>query len=463
MNLVPHEYQLAMMRFLLQNSNAGLFVKMGLGKTAVVLGALSVLKSKKMLRRALIVAPLRVATFVWRQERDKWADFRDLSIVTLHGSKKASILTDIPKTQPDIVTITPEGLTWLCDPAYPARVAALDADVLVVDESSFFRHHTSLRFKNLRSILHLFKRRYILTGTPAPRGYLDLWTQAFIMDMGGALGSYVSHYRSRYFTDVGYQYSDWQIQPGAAEKINEKLKPLVLLEDSIRHLDMPELKENQIKVTLPAAVMVEYGKLEKAFFLALPDGTDVMPPNAAALGTKLRQVANGFVYREDGSAYRIHYEKMRVLKELVESLGSESALIVYEFTEDRHEILQSLAGAEAMVPNMTIVAAEDLTQRFNNGQLQFLVVHPASAGHGLSLQGSASHIIWMGPTWKLEHYLQTVARVWRQGNKHATVVVHTLVAEGTRDARVAAALSSNSATQESLLQALRRDDQPVVS
>ena len=120
------------------------------------------------------------------------------------------------------------------------------------------------------------------------------------------------------------------------------------------------------------------------------------------------------------------------------------------------------------VPSLSDVSgakAKALVDAFNAGTQQYLLAHPASAGWGLNLQDRAQHVVWYGPTWNLEYKTQATARVWRQGNPHDRVFVHTIVAAGSIEERVAAVLADKDATQSALLAAMKRPKtatQPVV-
>jgi SNF2 family DNA or RNA helicase len=445
-NWNPHAYQLEAVKFMLQNSNAGLFFDPGLGKTSCVYAAFKVLKEKGMVARILVVAPLRVATSVWPAEARKWTDFAGMRVIPLHGPNKAKRM----KENADVFTITPEGLAWLVQ---GNNLAELGVDMLVVDESSYFRHGDTARVKNIRSILHHFRRRYILTGTPAPRGYEDLFQQVYILDEGAALGRYITRYRMQYFYDAGRGYPDWKLRSGADKEINARLKPLVLRGDAVDHLNMPRLIHNEIRIDLPPGCRAMYDKLERDFILSCGADGDVLSPNTAVLGNKLRQVANGFVYT-DTSTVRLHEEKLAALERLIGELEGQPALVLYEFEADRDLILNAFPGAVYL--NGTVLQVDALIDRFNNGGIPLLVAHPASAGHGLNLQGAANHIIWYGPTWNLEHHDQAIARVWRQGNPHERVFVHTIVADLTKDVDVCLVLQHKDRTQRSLLDALKR-------
>lgn len=457
---VPHEYQIAGIKHLLENAHAGLWFDPGLGKTAVTLAAIKVLKYQGMFRRALVVAPLRVATEVWSGELVKWDDFAGLTCAVLHGPHKARTLDMLATSVHDVVTCTPEGLAWLMD-GDGTRFRMLNADVLVIDESSYFRHSNTQRFKNIRKMLPTFKRRITLTGTPAPRGYEDLWAQVYIMDRGGALEPYITHYRMKYFTNVGRDYADWRVRPECIPLIDDKLRPFVLRGDALDHLDLPRLLHNRVVVELPENARRLYDDMEERFFALLDDGAEVASPNAAVAGGKLRQIANGFVYTE-GHAYKLHDEKLSALVRLVDELQGQRALILYEFTADEQLILEALTDVRSLSNAKTPDGLSACLDGFNVGAFH-LLAHPRSVGHGLNCQQHSQHVIWYGPTWDCELHQQAIARVWRQGNPNEHVTVHTIVANDTIEGRVASVLAAKDATQRRLLAAMRREPQPVAS
>lgn len=78
-----------------------------------------------------------------------------------------------------------------------------------------------------------------------------------------------------------------------------------------------------------------------------------------------------------------------------------------------------------------------------------------SAGHGLNLQEGGSTLIWFTPTWSLELYQQTNARLWRQGQRSRTVVVRHIIARGTHDEDVMRALERKDMGQAALIRAVR--------
>jgi SNF2 family DNA or RNA helicase len=456
LNWEPKEYQVKAMQFALEHANCGLFMGMGSGKSSVVLGALTVLKAKKALRRAIIVAPSRVCNNVWPQEREKWDDFHSLTMSVLHGPKKDRLLEAFDH---DVAVISVDSLAWAVKAGVFERV---NPDVLIVDESSFLKSHLSQRFRIMRSLLPRFSRRIILTGTPSPNGAMDLWAQMYVVDRGGSLGEYITRYRIKYFVDVGYTFPDWQLAEGAEAKIAEAIKPVVFRADDpeVQAL-LPDVIHNTITVPLDPGTRALYARLEKDFFLAL--GQDVvMPPNAAALSQKLRMLCNGTVITTTGDAENpqrgivtVHTEKLAALDSVVGEAGGKPLLVFYEFVADRDAICARYA-APYIGGGVSDTDAMRLVSDFNKGKIPVLVVHPRSAGFGLNLQEACSEAVWYGPTWDCGVYEQAMARIVRQGQKSKSVTIHTIVTEGTIEGRVADALLGKVESQRELLAAIRR-------
>lgn len=212
---------------------------------------------------------------------------------------------------------------------------------------------------------------------------------------------------------------------------------------------MPELSFHDVEVDLPESVMKQYRSVEDDFVAAVGDGA-IVAANAAAAGTKCRQIANGAVYLEDEQWVPLHDAKLDALEDLLEELNGHPVLLLYEFRHDRERILSRF-------PHAVDLKSGDIggtVSSFNEGHIPLLIGHPASMGHGLNLQGSCHHVIWFGITWNLEHYDQAIARVYRQGQSHAIVHCYHLVAKSTLDERVLDVLGKKDRTQQDLLNAI---------
>lgn len=211
---------------------------------------------------------------------------------------------------------------------------------------------------------------------------------------------------------------------------------------------------NEIQVTLPAEVMRQYKELEREFLLHIQD-EDIAAPTAAALSTKLRQLANGGLYTEDRDVVEVHDCKVVALTELQESLGGASMLVLYQFKHDIARIRTAFKDVPYIGSGVSNNVAEGLCRRFNCGTLEVLLAHPDSVGHGLNLQGHSNHVVFFGLPWSFEQREQAIRRVYRQGNKNTHVFVHDITAKGTIDSEVSKALNRKDANQASFLRALK--------
>jgi hypothetical protein len=249
----------------------------------------------------------------------------------------------------------------------------------------------------------------------------------------------------------GYDGFYWVMAPGSEDQIYDKIKSKLLRMMAVDHLEMPELINNYIEIVLPPTVQKQYKELERDFLIKVNDET-VAVFNTAALGVKLRQVSNGFIYDEDHKAIHIHDEKLEALAELVDEMQGRPLLLCYEFIEDAARIMERFPYA------VNISGAKDaltVVRRFNEGKIPLLIGHPKSMGHGLNLQEVCKDICWYGITWDLELYQQAIARVWRQGQPSPVVSCHHIVAANTKDVDVVKTLEKKDVDQNRLNLALR--------
>jgi len=170
--------------------------------------------------------------------------------------------------------------------------------------------------------------------------------------------------------------------------------------------------------------------------------------NASVLCNKLSQMANSAVYSDDTKVACIHDRKLDVLEDLIESSCGNPLLVAYWYQHD-------LWRMKERFPGIRVLRSPEDIRDWNAGRIPVAAIHPASCGHGLNLQAGGSTLVWFGLTWSLELYQQTNARLWRQGQRAETVVIHHLVTEGTIDERILQALEQKDRSQERLIAAVK--------
>ncbi|OED35029.1 hypothetical protein AB832_06580 [Flavobacteriaceae bacterium (ex Bugula neritina AB1)] len=437
-----HEYQLFAYNHIVNKKHSALFLDMGLGKTIITLTAIAELRSFKLIEKVLIICPLRVANTVWQQEAKKWFHTSDINVVICTGSK-ANREKKI-KQEADVYLVNRENTNWIVE---QIEKKVISFDMIVIDESTSFKNYNSKRFLALKKILKDIEYRVILTGTPSPNGYMDLWSQMYIVDRGERLGKYITYYRNDYFTRSPYCVHVYNIKPYAQEVINNLISDVTISLQARDFLDMPEKITIDYKVDLDNKAYRTYYEIQEDFFTELGDN-QIMTPNVLTQLNKLLQCCNGNIYNDDGDTIPLHTNKLDALAEIIEDNPNENILLAYRYTSDLNDIKKRFK--EAVVLSKS---AKEL-DAWNRGEIKLLVAHPASAGHGLNAQHGGSIVVWYGLDYSLELYQQFNGRLYRQGQKNTVRIVH-LVAEDTLELSILEVLQSKDMTQQSLLDHLR--------
>ena len=439
----PHKYQQYATDFILNHHEAAVFLDMGLGKSVITLTAINELLKRGEIKKVLVIAPLRVARDTWPAEIHKWSHLSHLTYSTIIGNvgtRKTAL-----EKKADIYLINRENISWLIEECG----YSFDFDMVVIDELSSFKSYQAKRFRSLLTVRPKIKRIVGLTGTPSSTGLMDLWAEFRILDGGKRLGRYITHYRNKYFIPdkrngmIVYSYKPL---PGAEEKIYEQISDMTISMKAVDHLDMPECVHNEIKVMLSVNERMNYKHLCDELVLEL-DKEEITAANAATLSNKLCQMANGAIYGENQIIHLIHDHKLDALEDLIEGANGKPVLVAYWFKHDLERIKERFTVRE-------IKTSKDIDD-WNNGIIPVGLIHPASAGHGLNLQAGGSTLIWFGLTWSLELYQQTNARLWRQGQKSSTVVIHHIITENTIDELILKVLKKKEKTQDALIDSVR--------
>ena len=416
----------------------------------------------------------------------------------MHGLRFSTVLGSAAQRQAalraraDIYIINRENTAWLVK----ELGRRWDFDTVVLDESTSFKNHQSQRFKAIKAVRPRIRRIIELTGTPNPHGFMDLWAQVYLLDGGQRLGRTITAYRDAYFLPDkrnGAMVYSYRPKIGAEQAITERIADLAIRMKAEDYLGLPELIEHDVPVVLDRAAQLAYDRLERDAVLAIGPG-EITAANAAALSSKLLQLCAGAVYAEEAWGYaltqeaysrekeglmgaewtrhtkyyrehekarngeytgrpviEIHDCKLEALKELLEQIGHEHAVVCYGFVHDKDRILDALRGIDKRVKVYADAADKDA---WNRGEIDVLLIHPSSCGYGLNLQEGGHHIIWFTPTWNLEEYIQATARLHRQGQKYP-VIVHRLLVKGGRDEDVVKSLGHKDEAQERLLRSLK--------
>lgn len=447
-----HGYQHTAVSHIMENTHGALLLEMGLGKTVSTLTAINKLIYEELeINAVLIIAPKRVAESVWSAEIGKWEHLKHLRISKILGNEKQR---KAALRQPaDVYTVGRDNVAWLCSQFGGTRTPF---DMLVIDELSSFKNPQSVRFKALKAVQPSFSRVVGLTGTPAPNGLIDLWSQIYLLDRGARLGKFITTYRETYFRpdkrngSITYSY---KLEESGEQQIYAKIGDICMSMKAKDYLDLPERINNIVRIDMPPDLQKQYDDFEKEQVMNLVsaegDDKEISALNAAALSNKLLQFANGAMYDENKVYHEVHNLKLQALEELIEAANGHPVLIAWTYRHDRDRMLEKLKKYKPQ----ELKTDQDIND-WNAGKIQVMMMHPASGGHGLNLQAGGNIIVWFGNTWSLELEQQFNARLDRQGQKNA-VVVNKLAVVGTMDEDVLKAQETKGNNQNRLMDAVK--------
>ncbi len=454
----PHDYQIPMMNHMRYNKRCGVWAPMGGGKTVCTETVLDELDLVEDIYPVLTLATLRVAKTVWGTELQKWDHLQHLraSIVTGSVKERERALS----TAAEYHCTNYDNLVWLVEAwgdAWPYKTVIADE---LTKLKSFRLRQGSKRGRALAK--HAFTKieRFIgLTGTPSPNGLKDLWGQTWFLDQGAALGRTHTGFSERWFEKDKDGYGLLPM-PHAEKEIHERISKLYL---TVKGLPVDEPIFKEIYIDLPEKVRAFYRTMKKEAFAEIrKDGAATIASNGGVKTSKLRQIANGFMFTGDPEKPAekdmwddLHDEKIKALESLIEEANGMPVIVAYNFKPDLAKLKKAFPQGRVLDDKQSTVDA------WNRGEIPILFAHPASAGHGLNLQDGGNIIAFFGLDWNLELYLQIIERIGplrqKQSGYDRPVFVYHIVARGTIELDVLARLRSKRSVQDILLAAMERD------
>jgi SNF2 family DNA or RNA helicase len=204
--------------------------------------------------------------------------------------------------------------------------------------------------------------------------------------------------------------------------------------------------------------MRQYAAMAKEMYLSI-QGAGIEAHNAASKTIKCLQLASGAIYTDDkGSWSEIHDEKLQALESVIEEAAGASVLVAYHFKSDLERLQKRFPKGRVLDSNPQTIKA------WNEGQIELLFAHPASAGHGLNLQDGGNILVVFSHWWDLEQFQQMVERIGpmrqKQSGHERPVFIHHIVAAGTVDELVMKRRETKREVQDLLLEALKYEVAP---
>lgn len=442
-DLTPQQQQ-AIAR-LYEHDQTLLVAGVGFGKAVVGLTALQELLRAEAIRRALVVAPLRVATLTWGSEPQVWGHIDDGLVAVACGTpaqRRAAVESGAP-----VVVTNFENLDWML------RGWGGDFDACLIDEISKCKSAGGGAVRTLRRWMPGLVWRAGMSANPVAECGEDIYAQALLLDGGDALGTRKEAFRGRYMTPLDYQRRKWDWRPGGLEEATARLRGLVwCADDGSYKAALPALRVVPEPVDLDDTTARLYADMSRDGYVDFL-GRVITGKSAGVRTLRLHQLAAGVLYAEgEDDAVWYSSRKMDRAAQIVRDAGG-PVVIVYQYRAE-------LAALRALYPDAPVlgdgqrITAEDI-DAWNRGEHAVLLMHPASAAHGINLQYGGNTLVMLSPIWGADPAQQVPGRLWRRGQPASEVVQHILYAPGTVDEAALGGLVIKAEREEQVMRRLK--------
>jgi SNF2 family DNA or RNA helicase len=403
----------------------------GAGKTAMTYGAFAYLSSLTMdeVNKLLVIAPLN-AFEAWRTEFiEVFGDKRQLSFMNLKDfDNPADIRTNWGIA--NVIVINYESL-------FGWKLSVLNAlidekTMIVFDEVHRIKNPVGKRAQNALELGKQARYHYVLTGTPIPNSYKDIYNFLHLL--------YDNEYESFFGWDIH------ELEVSNANEINEKIQPF-FWRTTKKDLNVPEAEPDQLVIVQQSSRQADLAKtihevetnVLGRYIRLLQAST-----NPALLTEKINLQDLGFLFDEIDYSLESaldSVEQSRTKQRMYLDAGVDS-MVTPKFVAGMQLIEQLVAeGKKVIVWGMFVgtmhkvnnelkekgilshliygqTPKEDrveLINQFRSGPVQVLISNPATLGESISLHQSVHDAVYFEYNFNLTFMLQSRDRIHRLG------------------------------------------------
>lgn len=416
-NHKPFAHQIETAEFLIKNPRCFVLNDLGTGKSLSALWAADLLMRKGAIKRVLVLGPLSTVWSVWAQEIK--TNFPKIKYAVAHGNKPSDRF-DAINSNAKIVIMNHDGIK-----SYNDIVLKGGFDLLIIDELTAFKNVTTARWKACNKIAVKCKGIWGMSAEPTPNSPVEAFGQAKLVN---PTNPFLPKYLTKFRDLVEIKLSMFVTIPrdDADKTVFKCMQPAIRFkrDDCV---DIPPCQYIDMEIAMTANQARVYKEMFNDLYVEYSRG-EITSSNSAVKFTKLLQISCGWVKDDEGNvfeldpsnrleeAYRI-FESAHKNKLVIASAFKASIKGIHKFFEEKGVKVDYITGD---------VKAEDRAKkidRFQNGDLQVLILQPQAASHGITLT-AASTLLWFSLIPSGETYNQMNGRITRIGQKEKQTIIH---------------------------------------
>lgn len=434
-------YQDYALDFMQGRHYGAIFLPMGTGKTYVMIEWMK--KQKRDAIQAfpvLILAP-KMVCHTWCDELRKFGN--GLSWVTAYDGSVASRVAKVQELSfADITIANYETAPKLLGRTYRT---------VICDESTRIKNPKAVRSKAVYAIGQRATFRWILTGSPVPKGVEDIYGQIYFLDQGKLLGKNKWAFTNRFFSPVplGNGRQMWTISNANVQRIREIVSPLTFYRKREDCISLPG-KLRSVRSIPMSPVIREHTNHIKEYWRHEGREAD----NALTITAWLRMLCAGFA----GDWNPIECGKYSALVELLGDfdLGRDRVVVWTWYTKEQDRVVATLQTDGYKVVAIQGKDPHHVRQsrlaQFERGEISICVISIATGAFGLNELANADAVIYFSNSYDLELRQQSEDRTYRAGRTIPCVYID-LVTEGSIEQHIADILRTKDVKSQSFLEA----------
>ena len=413
----------------------------GTGKTPI---GIELVRQKNV--KTLVVAPLSVIKPAWITDVMKFApDLKPLNLWKWK-SRKPPFPQRAEFKQAKIVMINYESFRSVQE-----RIQGLFQMVLI-DESSNVKNHQAKITTAITEFCEDIPFVYLFSGCPAPNSLMEYFTQARIINPL-VFGRYITHFRSKFFFCVDADTFKYALFKHMENELLDKIASIASRCKKHDVLDLPDRTFNIREISLSPEELKVYAEMKQHLVTEIRE-KQIEASTVAIKLMKLRQITAGFLYDEDKITERIGTSKLTELKNLLLEIGEDQVVIWTQFREEGDTISKMLTEMDRSFVRCDGSTTQDEKdvgiEAFINGDLQYIVAHPKSLAHGVTLV-NCTYMIYFSISYSYEQHIQSQDRIYRYGQKNECSY-YFLLATGSIDHVIYNALARKEKVSNAVLE-----------